>query len=460
MPQHSLDSKRKAPTDECKPRVASKAKRHNQASGVPVKASTAATTRLSRPVRARSVKQNRSLEAQNRIATAAVQLIAELGINAVTHRLVATRAGVSLAATTYYYDSKFDILAEAANLSMQLYADAFSREAARPRFRSSRGDPFKDFAFRLIRNSTGRHRNGTLAWAELAIDAVRHPQSLKLSRDWYAHIKLTWTEIARVLGAEDPVALARTSIDTCMGLLFVTAALGLTAAELDAVLVRSVDLRSIRDMKVFEPTSQSEQKLGRKSQETRQRIVDAAIAILVSDGRGEVNFRNVAKRAGLTPGAPAYHFANVDALLHEALIQLLDESRRRYRSTVSARAAPDTLDELIDLTAAVFQKEASKFGTQNLANFTLWLEATRQETLQPKMFATITNQHRAWQLLLARLTDDISPLHGILAQAMFAGKLIRILSTGARPSDLALARGEFAQDLRALVDGSFWALPR
>lgn len=49
----------------------------------------------------RPAQQNRSRATQSRIAAAAVELIAERGIHDVTPRLVAERAGVSLAATTY-----------------------------------------------------------------------------------------------------------------------------------------------------------------------------------------------------------------------------------------------------------------------------------------------------------------------------------------------------------------------
>lgn len=55
-------------------------------------------------------RRRRDPEARRReIATAAAELIVEVGADAVTHRMVAARAGVPLGATTQYFDTLDDL---------------------------------------------------------------------------------------------------------------------------------------------------------------------------------------------------------------------------------------------------------------------------------------------------------------------------------------------------------------
>lgn len=57
-----------------------------------------------------STRRRRDPEARRReIVTAAAELIVEVGVDGVTHRLVAARAGVPLGATTQYFDTLDDL---------------------------------------------------------------------------------------------------------------------------------------------------------------------------------------------------------------------------------------------------------------------------------------------------------------------------------------------------------------
>jgi DNA-binding transcriptional regulator YbjK len=62
---------------------------------------------LTRPVQERARRRRAAL------VSAAVELLEEGGFAAVTHRAVAQRAGLPLAATTYYFTSRADLVAEA-----------------------------------------------------------------------------------------------------------------------------------------------------------------------------------------------------------------------------------------------------------------------------------------------------------------------------------------------------------
>jgi DNA-binding transcriptional regulator YbjK len=59
---------------------------------------------------AESTRRRRDPEARRReIVTATAELIVEVGVDGVTHRLVAARAGVPLGATTQYFDTLDDL---------------------------------------------------------------------------------------------------------------------------------------------------------------------------------------------------------------------------------------------------------------------------------------------------------------------------------------------------------------
>jgi DNA-binding transcriptional regulator YbjK len=76
----------------------------------------------SRPVRG---------ERRNAIIAATVRLLADRGLGAVTHRAVAAEANVPLAATTYYFDSKDEMLAEALELLAAAEVERLAEAAAR-----------------------------------------------------------------------------------------------------------------------------------------------------------------------------------------------------------------------------------------------------------------------------------------------------------------------------------------
>ena len=76
-------------------------------------------------------RQERARKTGARIAQAAIAVLAKQGLSRVTHRSVATEAGVSLAATTDDYATKADIIRAASAALLQHYVDSFERTAER-----------------------------------------------------------------------------------------------------------------------------------------------------------------------------------------------------------------------------------------------------------------------------------------------------------------------------------------
>jgi AcrR family transcriptional regulator len=364
---------------------------------------------------------------------------------------------VSLAATTYYFDTKFDIVAEASRRTLQGYIDAFHRAAVRFKQQPSDAARFSAFAAKLVHNAVGRDRLRALCWAEISLDAHRHPESLELSRQWFSNLADVWFEMADASGFKEPRETARSAIDLVIGLLLVATSLGLSAEQVDAVLLGGESPLTAWKMEPAEqilpsPTART----SKKALATRNKIIDAAIDVLVSDGPGALTYRTVAARAGITPAGPFYHFPTIDTLLAAAQSSLFDDSKQRYREV--AAEIGDILDaeRLIDRTATVLVREATEFSGQNLASYAIWLQASRKPELRPMIWGAVADQYRAWDRLLAPLAIRKRPIDALLAFCSFVGMHVRILSTGSTLEDLAQVRREFARDFTALTRSAYW----
>jgi len=407
----------------------------------------------------RGQSQERSVERRNRMALAAIEILASHGVAGLTHRLVAAKAGVSLAATTYYFDTKHEIVAEASSITLRGYTEAFKRAAAR--IGSDRADvnTFTHFVRRIVQNATHRDRSQMLCWAEIILDAHRHPESLALARQWFGELDPLWEEIAKAARCREPALVGHSAIDLAIGLLFMTVALGLDEKQLTEVLAQDGDpLRQWAPARPRRPPRTPAARLTPKSAETRERILHAAVALLISDGAGAVTYRNIAAKAGLTPAAPIYHFPTVGSLLSTAQQRLFEESKDRYRLGDSSGDRPRGagLELLIDRTATIFVREATQFAGKNLATYAIWLEAARNPELRPMVWNAIADQHLAWQRVLGRVMPKQRPLDALVAQAAYIGKIVRVLATGSTTDDLAPVRAEFAYDLTALSRGVYW----
>ncbi len=85
---------------------------------------------------------------------------------------------------------------------------------------------------------------------------------------------------------------------------------------------------------------------------TRQRLLDAAFALVAEAGWGGVTTRMVAERAGVNPGLVHYHFASVNDLLSAACLgvarEMLRETQGRLVEYVDAGEGVDwMLDALL-----------------------------------------------------------------------------------------------------------------
>jgi DNA-binding transcriptional regulator YbjK len=144
-------------------------------------------------------------EARRRaILDAVLTIVGRDGAGSVTHRAVAKEAGVPLAATTYYFASRDELLAEAFHTAAaediaQLRRDAHEL-AAQPVDASSLAARL----CRIVDQWLAGDRLTLLAQYEISLEAARRPELAAASRAWTdAHVTALAPAL-RELGAAEP----------------------------------------------------------------------------------------------------------------------------------------------------------------------------------------------------------------------------------------------------------------
>lgn len=108
---------------------------------------------------------------KEQIINATIRLSGKVGIDGLTHRNIATEAGLSVASTTYFYPSKEDIIVDAAReLQARAINAVVTDTAPPPRIMS-----------RIALDSDGNERNELGALAAFATAAVRTADLLELA---------------------------------------------------------------------------------------------------------------------------------------------------------------------------------------------------------------------------------------------------------------------------------------
>ena len=91
--------------------------------------------------------------------------------------------------------------------------------------------------------------------------------------------------------------------------------------------------------------------------DTRQRIVEAALATLTEDGIAGTSARAIAKRGGFNQSLIFYHFGSVPDLLVEATLSLSEGRLSRYRERV---ANVSSLSELASVAEQLHEQDISE----------------------------------------------------------------------------------------------------
>lgn len=166
----------------------------------------------------------------------------------------------------------------------------------------------------------------------------------------------------------------------------------------------------------------------------RQRIIDAAIAVVGARGIAGLSHRSVAAAADVPLGSTTYHFATLDELLIAALRQVNGEWLADFARWVEG------LDPAVPLT-----DEVARFVEETLTGdrsrmeleYELYLAALRREAVRPIAAECLDEMVR----LLGRRIGDERTARAVVAFA--DGLLLQHLLTGA-PFEPAVVRDGLA----------------
>jgi TetR/AcrR family transcriptional regulator, regulator of biofilm formation and stress response len=129
-----------------------------------------------------SVARRKDPTRRERIARAAITVVAERGIEKLTHRAVAAAAGVPLGSTTYHFATLDDLLAVALK-------QAAEDDVAELREWADTLDARSDLATalsELVQHYLGPERSRTIVEHELYIAALHRPALRHVSTEWDA----------------------------------------------------------------------------------------------------------------------------------------------------------------------------------------------------------------------------------------------------------------------------------
>jgi TetR/AcrR family transcriptional regulator, regulator of biofilm formation and stress response len=146
--------------------------------------------------------QARGARRRDAILQAALHVIAEQGVAAVTHRAVAAEADVPLASTTYYFESLDELLEGA--LLMFVNAEAERLAAVAESLDGKELEPLE--AAQLVRAEL---EDSSVAQFELYLEASRRPRLREAARRCLDLYEAAAESALRAAGAEHPEAYAR-----------------------------------------------------------------------------------------------------------------------------------------------------------------------------------------------------------------------------------------------------------
>lgn len=132
-----------------------------------------------------------------------------------------------------------------------------------------------------------------------------------------------------------------------------------------------------------------------KPNPTRERLIEAAFAVVAREGLEAASVKTIAAEAGITPGLMHYHFPTKDALLEAAMRRGLEE----YRQRLIARRAATPPDQQL----AAFFAEA-RDGAEADADFFRVRLAFAAQALSHPALAEVLRELNAAAVAEAALT--------------------------------------------------------
>jgi len=151
------------------------------------------------------------------ILEAAIEVVASKGAGAVTHRAVAAEAGVPLAATTYYFSSKAELLVEAFRHLTQDRMRAYDEALSILPERMSADVAAAAWANALAVNLRSEPAR-VLSEFEMHLEASRQPELRLIHEAWEAKAMTYFTAGMKAIGSSTPETDAALVLSVLTGL--------------------------------------------------------------------------------------------------------------------------------------------------------------------------------------------------------------------------------------------------
>ncbi|WP_227982665.1 TetR/AcrR family transcriptional regulator [Nocardia spumae] len=175
-----------------------------------------------------------------------------------------------------------------------------------------------------------------------------------------------------------------------------------------------------------------------QGRDTRDRLMDAAVALIDERGWGAVTTRLVADRAGVRAGLVHYHFRSVDDLLIDAALRTV----RRLVDGVAATAVDDSGSGIAALLARIAEFDDAAAGTRIFSE-TL-LAATRRDRLRAGLAGVLAEFRATLSARLETTVADPEATAAVLVAALDGLVLHRLIDPRVRALDAGAALGRLA----------------
>lgn len=132
-------------------------------------------------------------------------------------------------------------------------------------------------------------------------------------------------------------------------------------------------------MNAEEPAAQGRERpapVRRRDPDRRDRIIDAALECIATDGVAGTSHRSVARRADVPLGSMTYHFAGMEELLAEAFTRFADRFITVFEQRLGAAPDPEAAIEAI---VALVHEDLQRSRSEQVLNYELYTLAARQE---------------------------------------------------------------------------------
>jgi len=165
-----------------------------------------------------------------------------------------------------------------------------------------------------------------------------------------------------------------------------------------------------------------------QKQQTRQRLLEATMAVIASEGLSGVTMAKVAEQAGLSRGICNFHFQSKEQLLLETLRSTYQEFEKSWRNIVAddGRLPAEKLKAIIETTLRPPIASKKKLAVW----LAFWGEASSRNTYLEICAAHDLEWDTAMEEIMQKMVGDDFNFHG-------------------------MSLGKIAQSLTAMMDG-FW----